>query len=223
MRIIIQRVLEGKVTVGDNTVGSIGKGLMILVGLSPKDSEEVAYRYAEKVLNLRLWDEIVSDQEPAGKSPRRWHSNLVQNNYGLLVVSQFTLYAKMKGNKPDFHGAMDGDQAKILFDKFVAKLRSAYASDRVKTGAFGEYMNVHIINDGPVTIFWDSEKDDAGDEPVPKKEIPTGKPEKQKKEVQKAEKSKPKLTEAVICEKGGNDDTSVTTQVEPAPPAKAAS
>lgn len=209
MRIIIQRVLEGKVTVSGLTVGSIQKGLMILVGLCPKDTEEVAYKYAEKVLNLRLWDEIVIPSDAEAKPPRRWHSNLVQNNYGLLVVSQFTLYAKMKGNKPDFHGAMEGDQAKILFDKFVAKLRTLYVPERIQTGAFGEYMNVHIVNDGPVTIVWDSDKDDASDEPNPKKEVPTGKAEKAPKQTAKAEKSKqPK--ESVMSEKGEAESTTTT-------------
>lgn len=207
MRIIIQRVLEGKVTVSGLTVGSIEKGLMILVGLCPKDNEETANKYAEKVLNLRLWDEIVPNAAEANaKPPRRWHSNLVQNNYGLLVVSQFTLYAKMKGNKPDFHGAMEGDQAKILFDKFVAKLRTLYVPERIQTGAFGEYMNVHIVNDGPVTIIWDSDKDDGADEPAPKKEVPTTKAEKQPKQTTKADKPKqPK--ESVMSEKGEEQST----------------
>lgn len=83
---------------------------------------------------------------------------MVQNNFGILVVSQFTLYSKMKGTKPDFHDAMDGDKARVIFDKFVATLRSKYKEDRIHTGAFGEYMDVHIRNDGPVTLVWDSDK-----------------------------------------------------------------
>lgn len=70
----------------------------------------------------------------------------------------------MKGNKPDFHDALDGEQARILFDKLIARLRTKYVSDRVHTGAFGQYMNVHLVNDGPVTIIWDSEKTSDGDE-----------------------------------------------------------
>lgn len=193
---------------------------MLLVGLSPKDSEDVAYRYAEKVLNLRLWDEIGVPVAPKGtedggaptapgKAPRRWHSNLVQNNYGLLVVSQFTLYAKMKGNKPDFHGAMEGDQAKILFDKFVDKLRTLYIADRVQTGAFGEYMNVHFVNDGPVTIVWDSDKDDSNEESGTKTDQVPTKADKPKKEFNKAPKQKaPK--ETVMSEKGQQEEPTET-------------
>ena len=83
---------------------------------------------------------------------------MVQNNYGIMVVSQFTLYSKMKGTKPDFHDAMEGEKAKAIFDKFVEKLRGKYKPERIQTGTFGEYMDVHIRNDGPVTLVWDSDK-----------------------------------------------------------------
>lgn len=158
MRFVIQRVLRGKVTVENNTVGEIERGLVVLVGINKKDTEEIMFKYADKLLGLRLWDEVVE-----GKPPKRWQTNLVQNKFGLLLVSQFTLFAKMKGNKPDFHGAMDGEQAKILFDKVVARLRAKYTSDLVQTGAFGQMMSVEIINDGPVTLIWDS--DTSGENP----------------------------------------------------------
>ena len=74
------------------------------------------------------------------------------------MVSQFTLYSKMKGTKPDFHDAMEGEKARTIFDKFVERLRVKYKPERVHTGAFGEYMDVHIRNDGPVTLIWDSDK-----------------------------------------------------------------
>ena len=106
----------------------------------------------------------INESGEEDKQPKRWASNVVQNDYGLLVVSQFTLYAKMKGNKPDFHDALDGDQARILFDKLVNRLRQKYKADRIHTGAFGQYMNVGLVNDGPVTIIWDSEKTAESDE-----------------------------------------------------------
>jgi len=89
------------------------------------------------------------------KPLRKWHSNVVQNDYGLLVVSQFTLYSFMKGNKPDFHKAMDGEKAKVLYEQFVGILRKGYKPDKVQTGAFGQMMEVEIVNDGPVTLIWE--------------------------------------------------------------------
>lgn len=99
----------------------------------------------------------------SGKPPKKWNSNLVENNYGILVVSQFTLYSKMKGTKPDFHDAMEGDKARVIFDKFVEKLRAKYKPEMVQTGAFGEYMDVHIRNDGPVTLIWENDKAAPGE------------------------------------------------------------
>ena len=158
MRIIIQRVIESSVTVEGKVVGQIGRGLMLLVGLNKKDSEESVVRWADKVLTVRLWDEILPEGAPEDAKPKRWNSNVVQNSYGVLVVSQFTLYSKMKGTKPDFHDALEGELAKGLFDKFVNRLRTKYQPGKVQTGAFGEMMDVHIRNDGPVTLIWDSDK-----------------------------------------------------------------
>ena len=158
MRIIIQRVIDGCVTVDGVTVGQIGRGLTLLVGLNKKDTESDVLKWADKVLSVRLWDEVLVEGSSPETKPRRWHSNLVQNNFGILVVSQFTLFCKMKGNKPDFHDALDGSEARVLFDKFVERLRAKYIPEMVQTGRFGEYMNVKLTNDGPVTLVWDSEK-----------------------------------------------------------------
>lgn len=157
-------MLESSVTVEGKIVGQIGQGMMLLVGLNKHDTEESTMKYVDKILNVRLWDEVLPPgSETTGillllAKPKRWNSNVVQNNFGILVVSQFTLYAKMKGTKPDLHDAMDGDKARVIFDKFVEKLRSKYVPERVQTGAFGEYMDVHIRNDGPVTLVWDNDK-----------------------------------------------------------------
>lgn len=70
----------------------------------------------------------------------------------MLVVSQFTLYAIMKGNRPDFHTAMEPVQARELYELFVQELRNNYIADRIQIGAFGQYMNINLVNDGPVTI-----------------------------------------------------------------------
>mmetsp|Transcript_7121 Transcript_7121/g.6975 ORF Transcript_7121/g.6975 Transcript_7121/m.6975 type:complete len:86 (+) Transcript_7121:210-467(+) len=76
----------------------------------------------------------------------------MQKNFEVLVVSQFTLYAVMKGNRPDFHNAMANEDARNLYELFVQELRNAYGPEKIQTGAFGQYMNISLLNDGPVTI-----------------------------------------------------------------------
>lgn len=81
----------------------------------------------------------------------------------ILCISQFTLYHQLKGNKPDFHHAMSGDQAKELYDRILKKLRNDYKRDKIFDGKFGEYMQVHIQNDGPVTIEIESPQKEEKD------------------------------------------------------------
>ena len=142
MRVIIQRVLSGCVTVDGNPVGTIGPGLVILLGISREDTAEKIPQTVNKVLNIRLW-------ENEGKS---WDLNVMQKGFEVLVVSQFTLYSVLKGNKPDFHNAMASEQAREIYERFLAEMRSRYLPDRVQNGAFGQYMNVALVGDGPVTI-----------------------------------------------------------------------
>ena len=142
MRVIIQRVLSGCVTVDGNPVGTIGPGLVILLGISREDTAEKIPQTVNKVLNIRLW-------ENEGKS---WDLNVMQKGFEVLVVSQFTLYSVLKGNKPDFHNAMASEQAREIYERFLAEMRSRYSPDRVQNGAFGQYMNVALVGDGPVTI-----------------------------------------------------------------------
>ena len=82
---------------------------------------------------------------------------MMENNQEVLVVSQFTLYSVMKGNKPDFHQAKEAGEAEQFYEKFIERLRSGYSPDKIQTGKFGGYMQVESINDGPVTISLDSE------------------------------------------------------------------
>jgi D-tyrosyl-tRNA(Tyr) deacylase len=102
---------------------------------------------ARKVLNLRIWP---------GEKP--WSLSVVQRELELLVISQFTLHAVLKGNRPDFHHAMEPIRAREFFDSFVEMLRSAYVPERVQTGSFGAYMEVNAKVDGPVTITLDTQK-----------------------------------------------------------------
>jgi len=146
MRALIQRVRHGSVTVADQTVGEIGAGLMVLLGITHSDTVEQADQLAAKTVNLRVFDD---DQGKMNRS--------VQDiNGGILVVPQFTLYADLKGaRRPNFVAAARPEVAEPLFDHYVARLR-ALAPIPVATGLFRAAMQVSIVNDGPVTIWLDS-------------------------------------------------------------------
>ena len=88
-----------------------------------------------------------------------WMKSVKDMRYELLIVSQFTLYHKMKGNKPDFHNAKEHEDAKVMYHEFVQLLKDGYDESKVQIGAFGQYMNVELQSDGPVTIALDSMKD----------------------------------------------------------------
>jgi D-tyrosyl-tRNA(Tyr) deacylase len=155
MRALIQRVNQGKVSVGGKVVGEIGKGMVILLGVKEGDIEKEADFLAEKVVNLR----IMARKTPAGS---RAEADEEKMNYSIkdidgeiLVVSQFTLYGDASGGRrPSFIKAANPDLAKSLYERFIEKLISY--GIKVTTGSFGEYMEVEIINDGPVTILLDT-------------------------------------------------------------------
>ena len=146
MRFVIQRVNRGCVKVSSQTVGQIGRGLMILVGINDRDTDEHIDHVVDKMLNIRLFDDDKGN---------RWKESVKSLGLEILLVSQFTLYHVLKGNKPDFHEAMGGEQAKILFDKIVKRAREKYEEKKIQTGAFGEYMQIDMECDGPVTINWE--------------------------------------------------------------------
>uniref|UniRef100_A0A182VR71 D-aminoacyl-tRNA deacylase n=1 Tax=Anopheles minimus TaxID=112268 RepID=A0A182VR71_9DIPT len=144
MKAIIQRVTSAKVTVGDEVVSSIGRGLCVLVGISADDNANDVEWIARKLLNLRLFD------EPS--TGKRWTESVIDQRLEILCVSQFTLYHRLKGNRPDFSRAMQGPEAQQLYGSLLKKLRDQYAPERVLDGRFGAMMQVHIQNDGPVTL-----------------------------------------------------------------------
>ncbi|MBR1508972.1 MAG: D-tyrosyl-tRNA(Tyr) deacylase [Eubacterium sp.] len=147
MRFIIQRVSEADVTVDGNVIGKIGKGFMVLIGVSDADDTAVADKVVKKMLGLRIF----SDSE--GKT------NLSLKDVGgeLLLISQFTLYANCKkGNRPSFIEAGGPEHAEKLYDYIVDKCRAEV--ERVETGNFGAHMDVRLTNDGPFTIILDSDK-----------------------------------------------------------------
>lgn len=146
MRCFIQRVKKACVTVEGNTIGQIGKGLLIFFGAGIGDTEELAKKYAEKIVKLRIFE------DENGKTNR----SLKDVGGELLVVSQFTLYADCrKGNRPSFTGAGAPDLANELYEYMIQKCRAI--NDHVETGIFGADMKVQLLNDGPFTIILDSE------------------------------------------------------------------
>jgi D-aminoacyl-tRNA deacylase len=154
MRLIIQRVLSASVSVKGETVSSIGQGLMVLMGLNSSDDLVSINSLSDKLLKLRLWRQDPSLPESPTNKP--WSTNVMQNNFSLLIVSQFTLYTILKGNKPDFHQALENTEALSLYNEYIEILKSKYREDKIEKGAFGKYMNIHMVGDGPVTIVLES-------------------------------------------------------------------
>ncbi|KAJ6885967.1 D-aminoacyl-tRNA deacylase [Populus alba x Populus x berolinensis] len=161
MRAVVQRVTSASVEVDGHMVSEIGPGLLVLVGLHESDTDSNADYICRKVLNMRLFT-----NESTG---RGWDQNVMQRNYEVLlvhivimlvacvlIVSQFTLYGVLKGNKPDFHVAMPPQKAKPFYESLVDKFRKAYRPDAIKDGVFGAMMKVNLVNDGPVTMQLDS-------------------------------------------------------------------
>lgn len=147
MRAVVQRVKSSSIKVDGKDIGTIGKGLNVLLGISKDDTEDDVVYLKDKVLNLRIFE----DEE--GKM----NKSLLEVGGELLVVSQFTLYGDCrKGRRPNFMGALSGDEAEKLYNKFVDECKNILGS--VKTGIFGADMDVFIENDGPVTLLIDSKK-----------------------------------------------------------------
>jgi D-tyrosyl-tRNA(Tyr) deacylase len=145
MRAVIQRVTRAKVTVADKTVGEIGQGLLILLGVTHQEDDKDADLLVHKIVNLRIFS------DDGGKM----NLSLADIRGEMLVVSQFTLYGDTRrGRRPSFINAAAGEDALKWYEYFVAKARESVK--KVDTGAFGEMMEVELVNDGPVTIIIDS-------------------------------------------------------------------
>lgn len=147
MRLLVQRVREARVEVEGETAGEIGPGLLVLVGITHEDDEAVAARLADKLVKLRIFE------DEAGKMNR----SVIDTGGAVLAVSQFTLYGDARGgNRPSFTTAARPEHARPLFERFV-ELVAERLGRAVPTGRFGADMQVHLVNDGPVTIWIESD------------------------------------------------------------------
>ena len=147
MRAVVQRVSRAKVTVESRVTGGIGAGLMILLGVGKEDNLKVAWAMAEKLANLRIFEDT------AGKM----NLSLLETKGSALVVSQFTLYGDARGQRrPSFITAAPPELAKKLYEEFCEALKKLGVT--VGTGIFQAMMSVELVNEGPVTILLDSEK-----------------------------------------------------------------
>lgn len=145
MRAVVTRVSSASVDIGGETVGKIGQGFLVLLGIAPTDTEAQAEKLADKVCGLRVFE------DDAGKM----NLNLEKVGGSLLVVSQFTLYADTKSRRPGFTGAAKPDIAIPLYERFMAACREK--GFPVEHGEFGADMKVSSVNDGPVTIWFDTD------------------------------------------------------------------
>lgn len=146
MRAVVTRVKQARVEIDGRINGQIGTGYLVLLGVGPEDSEAVAEKLAEKVCNLRVFE------DENGKMNR----NLEQVGGALLVVSQFTLYADTSSRRPGFSGAAKPELAVPLYERFMAHCRQRGFD--VQHGEFGADMQVFSQNDGPVTILFDTDR-----------------------------------------------------------------
>lgn len=145
MRALLQRTTGARVRVGDEVIGEIGRGLVVLVGVGPGDDEATAQALARRIAELRIFDDAAG----------RTNLSLVDVGGAALVVSQFTLYADTRrGRRPGFTGAADPDLAERLYLRLAEALRGHGVP--VATGRFGAPMAVELVNDGPFTIWLDT-------------------------------------------------------------------
>lgn len=145
MKAVVTRVTEASVTIDGQVTGEIGQGFLVLLGIGPEDTEAEAVRLADKVCGVRVFE------DDAGKM----NLNLDAVGGALLVVSQFTLYADLKSRRPGFSGAAKPALAILLYERFMEECRAR--GFQVEHGEFGVDMKVASVNDGPVTLLFDTE------------------------------------------------------------------
>ena len=145
MKAVVTRVASASVAIAGRVNGAIGRGYLILLGVGPNDTQETAVKLADKICNLRIFED----------ENEKMNLNLEQAGGSILVVSQFTLYADTSSRRPGFSGAAKPDLAVPLYEKFMERCRERGFT--VEHGEFGADMQVASVNDGPVTILFDTE------------------------------------------------------------------
>ena len=147
MRMLVQKVKRAKVLIESKVVGAIEQGLCVFVGFSIDENPKDFSKEVDKLLGLRIFP----------NEEGKMHYNVIGAEGGILVVSQFTLYAELSGRRPSFTKSMPSAQAKKLYDDYVSELRFQMSrhldNPKIATGVFGAHMEVDLINDGPLT-FW---------------------------------------------------------------------
>ena len=143
MRVIVQRVSEAKVTVDKEVIGSINQGLLLLVGIHEEDTNDQLQWMCDKILKLRVFSDDIG----------KMNKSVTDIQGGILVVSQFTLYGDVKkGTRPSYIEAARPDKAEPMYNQMIDYFK--YKSElNIQTGRFGAMMNVHLLNDGPVTLI----------------------------------------------------------------------
>lgn len=148
MRAVVQRVLESHVDVEGKTLGKIGKGILVLLGVGQNDTEKDIEWLADKIMNLRIFED----------SEDKMNLSLLDIKGEILVISQFTLYGDCrKGRRPSYSTAANPEKGNEYYEKFIDYIERKY-NIKVEKGVFQADMKVHLINDGPVTLLLDSEK-----------------------------------------------------------------
>jgi D-tyrosyl-tRNA(Tyr) deacylase len=144
MQVVIQRVKDSRVSIGDKLIGKIGKGILVFLGIEKEDTQNDADYLVSKIINLRIFD------DPYGKM----NLSVKDINGEILVISQFTLLGDCrKGRRPSFANAAEPEKAEILYQYFVSQIKN---NAIVSTGKFQAKMDVYILNDGPVTFLLNS-------------------------------------------------------------------
>jgi D-aminoacyl-tRNA deacylase len=148
MRLLIQRVSHAKVTVAGETTGEIAKGMLVLLGIGANDDEATCRKIAEKVVRLRIFED----------ADGKMNLDVQETGGSILVVSQFTLYGDArKGNRPSFTDAAPPEKGEELYRQFCKALEVLLGAHRIATGRFRAMMDVELTNEGPVTIWLDTD------------------------------------------------------------------
>lgn len=150
MRILLQRVLKASVVIEKKKEGIISNGLLVFIAFCNEDNIEDIKWAIKKTLNLRIFND----------KNGRMNNSLLNENAEILIVSQFTLFANIKkGNRPSWNKATSPKEAEFLYHEFINEFKMSYKTKKIQTGIFGADMQVKLINDGPVTILFDSKED----------------------------------------------------------------